>query len=342
MTHGAPGSGVAPLASDPSPSVASPPGTSVAAPPSPLGADPARAVLFLVVTGALLGTSTNLAKVATGRGIDPLAFLAWSIMGAAVLLGLLTLARGIRPPSNARAIEYYAVAAFVTVAASNLIFFAAVPRVGASFVALAIAFPPLLTYLGALALRMERVSALRAAGVALALAGAALLAWLKLRAPNAATGWVLLTLVGPVLLAIGNLYRTLRWPPGASAESLAPGMLAAAALMLLLAGVLPGLTLRLPVEGAALALVVVQALVFAGQFLGLFALQRAGGPVLLSLLGAVGAIVGVPVAIGLLGEAPPPGLVPASILIAAGIALVTWGGLRAAHPDRRTPTQRSG
>lgn len=308
--------------------------------PSPLGADPARAVLLLLITGTLLGTSTNLAKVATGRGLDPLAFLAWSIVGAAMLLGFISLARGVRPPVGRRAIEYYVVAALVTVAASNLIFFAAVPRVGASFVALAIAFPPLLTYLGALCLRMERLSAIRAAGVGLALAGAALLAVLKLRTPDAASAWIALTLVGPVLLAIGNLYRTLRWPPGASPEALAPGMVVTAALMLLAAGAIPGLTLRLPLDPAALGLTVVQAAVFAGQFLGLFALQRAGGPVLLSLLGAVGALVGVPVAIGLLGEAPPPGLVPAAILIAAGIALVTWGGLCAAAATRRAALRK--
>ena len=142
--------------------------------------------------------------------------------------------------------------------------------------------------------------------------------------------WIALTLVGPILLAIGNLYRTQRWPPGASPEALAPGMVATAALMLLAARAIPGLTLRLPLDPTALALVALQAAVFAGQFLGLFALQRAGGPVLLSLLGAVGALVGVPVAIGLLGEAAPPGLAPAAVLIAAGIALVTWGGLRAA------------
>ena len=245
--------------------------------PSPPGADPARAVLFLVLTGALLGTSTNLAKIATGRGLDPLAFLAWSILGAAALLGAWGLARGVRPATGRRAVEYYLVAALVTVAASNLIFFAAVPRVGASFVALAIAFPPLLTYLGALCLRMERLSGTRAAGVGLALAGAALLAALKLRAPDAAPAWIALTLVGPVLLAIGNLYRTLRWPPGASPEALAPGMVATAALMLLAAGAIPGLTLRLPPDPAALGLVAVQATVFAGQFLGLFALQRTGG-----------------------------------------------------------------
>lgn len=222
----------------------------------------------------------------------------------------------------------------MTVAASNLIFFAAVPRVGASFVALAIAFPPVLTYLGALALRMERFDTLRAVGVVSALAGAVVLALSGLRAPDAPAGWIALTLLGPVLLAVGNLYRTLRWPPGASAEALAPGMLLAATLMLFAAGALPCLSMLLPLEGWAIGLTVLQAFVFAGQFLLLFALQRAGGPVLLSLLGSVGAVVAIPVAIGLLGEAPPAGLAFAVPLIATGIGLVAWGGERKASIDR--------
>lgn len=286
------------------------------------------AVGLLVLTGTLLGISTNLAKVATGNGLSAYAFLTWSLVGATGLLLLRAAQRGLRLPLTRRTIEYYAVAAFVTVAASNLIFFSAVPIVGASFVALAIAFPPLLTYLGALCLGIERFSTMRAFGVVLALSGAGILAVLKLSAPDASLYWIVLTLFGPVLLAIGNIYRSLRWPPGASPEGLAPGMLVAAASMLLCAALLPAFDLGLPITPQALGLTAAQACVFAAQFLSLFALQRAGGPVLLSLLGAVGAITGVPAAIYLLGETSPAGLVPASVLIAGGIALVAWGGVR--------------
>ena len=59
----------------------------------------------------------------------------------------------------------------------------------------------------------------------------------------------------------------------------------------------------------------------------LFLLQKTGGPVLLSLLGAVGAVVGVPIAIFLQGERPPEGLFLAASLIAVGVILVTWGGV---------------
>jgi len=129
-----------------------------------------------------------------------------------------------------------------------------------------------------------------------------------------------------VLLAIGNLYRTLRWPKGVSADALAPGMLVAAAIMLLAAGILPGFSLVVPMDSKLpLILIAVQAVIFAGMFLLLFMLQKTGGPVLLSLLGSVGAMVGVPVAIFLQGEAPPDGLLLGAALIAAGVALLTLG-----------------
>lgn len=287
-----------------------------------------RPFVLLAGTGAMLGLSTSAAKLGTGWGINPLALLAWPIAGATAILFVIGAARNDLPGISLRTFEYFTVAAFVTVAASNLIFFSAVPRVGASFVALAIAFPPMLTYLGALALRMERFEFLRACGVAAALAGAALLALFELDAPDASAGWIGLTFLGPVLLAVGNLYRTLRWPPGASADALAPGMLLAATVWLFAAALLPGLDLALPLEAWAVGLTLAQAGLFAGQFLLLFALQRAGGPVVLSLLGAVGAVVGVPVAVGLLGEDVPVGLPYAVPLIALGVGLIAWGGRR--------------
>lgn len=283
-------------------------------------------LLYLLGGGALSGVSTNLAKLAGELGLSPLAFLCWSIVGAAGLLMALAAWRSDLPPVSARALKYYAVSALVGVVGSNLIFFSAVPHVGAGFVALIISLPPLLTYGGALALRMEPFRVIRAVGVVAALAGAAVLAARKLSAPNADAFWIGLALVGPVLLAIGNLYRTLRWPRDVSADALAPGTLVAAALMLLAMGVLPGFSLALPLHGwPPFALVAVQALVFAGMFQLLFMLQKTGGPVLLSLQGAVGAVVGVPVAIFLQGEAPPAGLWLGAGLIAVGVALVSFG-----------------
>ncbi|AFK18477.1 EamA/RhaT family transporter [Haloferax mediterranei ATCC 33500] len=294
----------------------------------------AAPVTLLLATGGLLGVSTNLAKLAGAVGLDPLAFLAWSVVGAAVVLVGVCSLRNQLPSLNARTIEYFVVSGLVGVAAPNLLFFAAVPRVGAAFVALAVAFPPLFTYLGALLLRLERFQTTRAAGVVLALGGAALLAALKLSEPAVDTFWVAATLTAPILLAGGNIYRTVRWPPGATPEELAPGMLATSGVMLLGVGAIAGLSdggseafsLTIPTDHLApTALVIAQAATFSLMYLLYFSLQKRGGPVYLSLLGSVGAVVGVPVAVVLLGEAPPQGLAGGSILIALGVGLVTLG-----------------
>ena len=298
---------------------------------------------LLLATGFLLGVSTNLAKLAGQAKLSPLSFLTWPVTGAAVVLFGVNAVRREWPPINRRTIVYFVIAGLVSVALANLISFAAVPQVGASFVALAIAFPPLFTYLGALALGMERWQTRRALGVALSLGGVLLLAAYKLTEPNASSFWIIATLCSPVVLAVGNIYRTARWPKGASAESLAPGTLAASSLWLLLAGLIgPVFTdssslfsLSIPLHTLRPALIILaQLAVFALQFVLLFKLQQVGGPVYLSLLGSVGAIVGVPVAVLVLGESWPQGLVAGGLLIGGGIALLSWGGANASDDSK--------
>ncbi|AEC21115.1 hypothetical protein PT7_2575 [Pusillimonas sp. T7-7] len=60
-----------------------------------------------------------------------MAFLCWSIIGAALVLMVVSVLRRNLPSVNAHALEYYAVSALVGVAGSNLIFFSAIPHVGA-------------------------------------------------------------------------------------------------------------------------------------------------------------------------------------------------------------------
>ena len=281
-------------------------------------------LLCLLAAGALIGLSTNLAKLAGEASLNPLAFLTWSVGGAALVLIAINALKGRLPALNRRTVEYFLVSALVSIAAPQLILFAAVPHAGAGFVALSLAFPPLYTYVAALLLGMERFHVLRAGGVVLALGGAAFLALRKLSAPDAPAFWIGLVLIAPVILAIGNIYRTRRWPPGATPDELAPGMLAASALLLLPAAAIPGFSLNVPLDHATPALLVLaQTAAFAVQYWLFFILQQRGGPVYLSLLGSVAAIVGIPVAVLLLGEQWPEGLAVGAALIASGILLVT-------------------
>ncbi len=72
-------------------------------------------------------------------------------------------------------------------------------------------------------------------------------------------------------------------------------------------------------------LIAVQAIVFAGQFLLHFVLQKAGGPVFLSQMGGVSAAFGVPIAMILLAEPVLPAFLPSTTLIAAGIVAMLSG-----------------
>lgn len=278
----------------------------------------------LLVAGAMIGVSTNLAKLANSAGLMPYTYLAWSVLGAGLIHLSVAAHRRELPPLNRRTIEYFVVAGLITLVVPYLINFAAVPKVGASFVALSLAFPPLLTYLAALSLGIERFHAVRALGVGLALAGAVLLAVLKLSQPDAQSLWIAATLAVPVILAIGNIYRTKRWPGALKPASLAPGMLAMSAVFLLAMALLPGFSLSVPTDRAAPTLLIAaQAATLAAMYVFFFILQKVAGPVYLSLLGSVAAVVGAGIAILVLDEAPPPGLLAGSVLIALGIALVT-------------------
>jgi len=280
----------------------------------------------LLAAGLLLAVTTNLSKVAQGHGLTPLAYLTWSLAGAALVLTGIARLRGRAAAVNRRSVEYYLVSGLLTVAGGNLIFFSAVTHLGVGFVALMLSLPPLLTYAGALALRMETFCGWRAIGVVLALAGTVFLVVRKWAAPESDSVWIAVALLGPLLVSAGNIYRTRRWPPGASAESLSPGMLLGAIAVLLLFALLPGWSLDIPAGSTrALSLIAVQALVFAGQFWMLFVLQKAGGPVFLSLMGGVSAVFSVPIATAVLAEPVLPGFLPSATLIAAGIACMLLG-----------------
>ncbi len=59
--------------------------------------------------------------------------------------------------------------------------------------------PPLLTYVGALVLRMESFCWWRASGVVVELAGTGVLVLARWTAPDTDHFWIVLTLTGPVL-----------------------------------------------------------------------------------------------------------------------------------------------
>ena len=143
-------------------------------------------------------------------------------------------------------------------------------------------------------------------------------------------GWILLTFCGPIIIAVGNLYRTLRWPQGVAPLFLASQMLMAAGLFLLpVVTFFEGGSSLLNLFGLAIVpILAAQILTFAALYFFFFILQSVAGPIYLSQIGSVAAVVGAVIASGWLGEQLPPNLALAAVLVASGIVLFQWAGLR--------------
>lgn len=280
-------------------------------------------IACLLAVGSLLGLTANLTKTAAGAGWPPLAFLCWSILPAGLILLGATTVLGEAPGRRQSDVVYYFVCGLFSIALPNALGFGAVAHVGASFVSLCLALPPLLTYAAALALRMERLKAARAIGILFGLAGAATLAIAKTRSATAEPLWIIGALSSPIFITFGNIYRTLRWPTGASALSLAPGMLIAGALLTAPILALAGIPFAPNAfRSEALWLLAAQTLVFTLTYALYFVLQKIAGPVYLSQIGSVAAIVGGALAVLALGEPAGPALFAAAALILIGVVLV--------------------
>ena len=286
--------------------------------------------IFLVcLVGSLLAFSFIFGKLALGAGATPLAFLCVSLCVAGAILWIFSLLKGQAAQPTKRIVEYGIIAGLLFVL-PNMIAFMAIKHVGAGFVSMTYLFPLLITYCLAILIRYEQFVLMRAVAVLIGLSGGVLLAASKASLGEAAIGWILLTFCGPIIIAVGNLYRTLRWPQGVAPLFLASQMLMAAGVFLIpVVYLLEGAASLVQVFGGTTApLLVAQILTFSALYFFFFILQSVAGPIYLSQIGSVAAVVGAVIASHWLGEHLPPNLPLAAILVAIGIILFQWTGLR--------------
>ncbi len=299
-----------------------------------------EAVALLLMVGTLLAASTITGKLALSTGWPPLSLLVWSLAGAALLLALWLICRALSPvvdgagvtdgpsaePGRALKRVAYFAGSGLLFAVPNAIAFTAVGHVGAGFVALCFAFPLVLTYALSVGLGLERFSGRRGIGVGLAVLGGIILAIGGISGAPDAPGWVLAALAMPVVIAIGNIYRSVLWPKGVSPVMQSAAMLGFGAGLLVPLVVLNGLSMA-PVGGGlapAYGLLALQVAIFTALYGFYFRLQRLAGAVYLSQIGSVAAVSGLLLAYLVLAEVPGAPKLFAVAVIGAGVVFVSW------------------
>lgn len=278
----------------------------------------------LVSTGGLVGVTIVIAGLAIRSGWHPIAFLLWSALGGGLALVAVACAATERAKPSAALLRYGLLSGLLGFALPNILSFTSIPHVGAGFVSLCLAFPPLLTYGLALPLGLDRFSAKGVTGMALGLSGAALLAASRPGGVDGGWIWTGLALTAPVIAATGNIYRTVDWPGNAAPRLLAPSMLLAAAAIIGLYAVFAHVPLNPETwDGNAAALLAAQITIIAITYTLFFVLQKLSGPVGVSQIGWIGAGAGKLLAVAFLGEAIPAILPFAFLFIFAGVVLVS-------------------
>jgi len=283
-----------------------------------------RLPLYLAATGGLLTATILLARAASDRDAPMLWFLAAAMTGAGLVeLAAASLAGQLG--ADWRRVLAYSLGSGGLMAGATALAYTSVGHVGAGYVAFAHALPIMLTWVLARLLGLEGRSPRRLVAAGLGLAGGTLMAAAKFAgAPQGGAGWVAAASVIPLLLAIGNVYRTRFWPPGAPPLLLAALMLLAAAAF--------ALPLAMALEGPAAAahlttpavLPVLAAMIAAYglQYPVYFRLQRIGGPLTLSLIGPIAGVLGPLAAVALFAEALPAVFPLAAALTGLGVWLM--------------------
>ena len=281
--------------------------------------------LLLLAVGTLLGLNFPLGKLAQAAQVPAVLWAALISLGASTLLGAWLLLRRRPVVCDAQHLRYFVITALVSYALPNLLVLVAMAHLGSGPTARMFTLSPLFTAL------LSRLAGLRAParleywGIAIGFGGALLVALARGEAGRpAAWLWVGVGLLIPLLLALGNVYRSLDWPPRADGTWLAVGSHGVAALLLLALCALTGAWRGLPALAGVPWLAAAQVAAAVLMFPLFFRLQALGGPVLLSQIGTVGAGVGVAVGAGLLGERYPPLVWGGVALIALGIGLTVW------------------
>lgn len=171
--------------------------------------------LILALIGVGWGSTQPLGKIAASSGHQPFGLIFWQLVVCVLVLGAITLARGKRLPLTRRALEFYVVVAFLGTLVPNYTFYVSVARLPSGIMSIIIAAVPMLAFPMAVALGVDRFSLRRAAGIALGLAGVALIALPETSLPEAAmVAFLPLALIGPLFYAMENTYVAVRGTSG--------------------------------------------------------------------------------------------------------------------------------
>lgn len=191
-------------------------------------------LMLLLLLGFTWGSGYVIARLATLNGIAPLAYSFWQSVGPALFLLLVTALKRIKLPLTRQHLRYYLICGLIGIALPNTNMYFAAPHLPSGLLAVIVNIAPILTYILALAIKQERFSLVRFAGVIAGIGGILLVVLPKATLPTAGEmPWVFLALASPLLFAACAVYINAQRPQDTSSLALSVGMLLSSVFFLL-------------------------------------------------------------------------------------------------------------
>jgi drug/metabolite transporter (DMT)-like permease len=197
----------------------------------------ARSPLFawaiLLSAGVSWGATYSLAKLATQDGAPPLGIALWQGVVGATLLGFVEAIRRRRLPLDRHHLLFYLVCGFLGTAIPSTLYFYAAPHLPAGVLAITLGLTPLLTFLGAVLLKLDRYALGRLLGVFLGIAAVLMIALPDASLPERTAGiWVVVALAAALSYAAENIVIAKFRPPSTQSLTILLGMMTVATLAL--------------------------------------------------------------------------------------------------------------
>lgn len=190
-------------------------------------------ITLIVVLGLIWGGVPSMSKYVNMHGVSPLSYSFWIFFFSASILLVINYIRTRRLPP--RHLVFYVVCGVTGSALPTTVMFYALISIPAGLMVLLIAVTPIFTYVFAVMFRAERYHPLKTAGLSLAFLGIVLIllpdSVAEMKAPLAA---VLLALLTPAFYAVNIVYTARRRPADLHIMELTTGMLASAAIIMLM------------------------------------------------------------------------------------------------------------
>ena len=193
----------------------------------------ALSLALMLAGGIIAPLRFVLNKFAVDGGVPPFAFAFWPMLFAGLVLLGVALLRGEVPGLKFTHLRAYVTVGIFAMGAPMAVLTFLADKLPQGLVSMVVILAPTLTYVFAILLRVDHLRLLSCVGLAVGLGGILLIVLPDVSLPERCmVWWLLLALLAPVLIGLGNVLTALVRPPTMPPTVLGAGMLLSAAALL--------------------------------------------------------------------------------------------------------------